>query len=298
MPPSDPVPTVDVERAQDFVWRNARLLDRRRMELLLTGSDTSRARLVDALRAYRNPDGGFGHALEPDLRTPLSQPQPAEYALRVLDETGRLDDDLVRPLCDWLLTVTTPEGGVPFVLPSAREHPHAPWWATDERSPPADLNPTAAIAGLLLKYDVDHPWVEPAVDLCWREIAAGDRPDEAHAFVATFTFLEHVDDRGRAGDAIERLGARLIADGHVTMDPTAEGYVHGPLAFVPGPDARTRRLFTDDALDASLDALAGGQLADGGWPIAWEPPSPAAELEWRGAVTVSALRDLRSWGRL
>ena len=30
--------------------------------------------VIEALRGYRNPDGGFGHALEPDVRCPSSQP--------------------------------------------------------------------------------------------------------------------------------------------------------------------------------------------------------------------------------
>jgi hypothetical protein len=42
--------------------------------------------VVDALRGYRNPDGGFGHALEPDLRCPGSQPAPTLYALEMLGE--------------------------------------------------------------------------------------------------------------------------------------------------------------------------------------------------------------------
>lgn len=151
---------VDVERAREFVWCNARLLDRRRMEWLL-GDTVDSAGVVAALRAYQNPDGGFGQALEPDLRTPTSQPQPAEFALRVLDEVGVFDREIVEPLCDWLLAVTTTEGGVPFVLPSAKAHPHAPWWAGPD-DPPADLNPTAAIVGLLHKHAVEHAWVESA----------------------------------------------------------------------------------------------------------------------------------------
>lgn len=291
------VERVDIGRARDFVLRNARLLDRYRMDLLMTGSDSARMSTVAALRAYQNPDGGYGNALEPDLRTPLSQPQPAEYALRVLDEFGRLPPDLVRPLCDWLLTVTTDDGGVPFVLPSARAHPHAPWWATDE-NPPADLNPTAAIVGLLHKYGIEHPWVGPATDFCWRAIESGREPAERHAFVAAFLFLEHVPDRARADAAVGRLGERLLEEGHVTTDPEAEGYVHTPLEFVPSPTAITRNLFDDGVLTTSLDALARAQLGDGGWPIAWKPPSAAAETEWRGAVTVSALHTMRSWERL
>lgn len=287
---------VDVARARDFVWRNARLLDRRRLEVL-DGTEDAAARLVAALRAYQNSDGGFGNALEPDLRTPLSQPQPAEYALRILDEADGFEPDLVQPLCDWLVTVTTTDGGVPFVLPSASEHPHAPWWAA-EGDGPADLNPTAAIAGLLLGRGVDHPWVEPATAFCWRAIEWGGQPTERHAFVAAFTFLEHVPDRERADRAVTRLGRRLVDEGHVTLDADAEGYVHRPIDFVPSPSAITRPLFDETSLQASLDRLTDAQLDDGGWPITWDPPSPAAALEWRGALTVTALRTLRTWDRL
>jgi hypothetical protein len=40
------------------------------------------------------------------------------------------------------------------------------------------------------------------------------------------------------------------------------------------------------------------QVAGGGWPITWEPPSEAAACEWRGIVTLGALRTLTSYGRL
>lgn len=44
--------------------------------------------VVDALRLYQNADGGFGNALEPDIRCPDSQPVPVQYALKVLDPVG------------------------------------------------------------------------------------------------------------------------------------------------------------------------------------------------------------------
>ena len=51
-------------------------------------------------------------------------------------------------------------------------------------------------------------------------------------------------------------------------------------------------------LAAHLDRLERDQQADGGWPITWEPPSEAAVLEWRGVVTLGALRTLVSYGRI
>ncbi len=47
-----------------------------------------------------------------------------------------------------------------------------------------------------------------------------------------------------------------------------------------------------------LDRLQEDQQADGGWLITWEPPSQAARSEWRGIVTLGALRTLTSYGRL
>lgn len=286
----------DVDRARDFVLRNARLLDRKRLAFVL-GDDPGPAPVLDALYAYRNADGGFGNALEPDLRATSSQPHAAELALRVMAEVGHVDDEVATGLCDWLMTVTTPEGGVPFGLPSAEGEPHAPWWRVGP-DPPANLNPTAAIAGLLHHLEVDHPWRETATGFCWRAIEAGGQPDEPHAFIATLLFLEHVRDRDRAGSALALVGRRLFEAGHVTLDPRAEGYVHRPLDLVPGPGSLGARLFDPASLDEELDVLASRQLEDGGWPITWEPPSEAAVYEWRGAVTVAALRTLGRWGRL
>ena len=48
---------------------------------------------------------------------------------------------------------------------------------------------------------------------------------------------------------------------------------------------------------AHLDALAAGQREDGGWTFNWVAWSPAAEADWRGALTVDALATLRAHGR-
>ena len=63
---------IDRAAAETFIWSAARLVDRHRYALLF--ADGPAEPVVDALRGYRNEDGGFGHALEPDLRAPSSQP--------------------------------------------------------------------------------------------------------------------------------------------------------------------------------------------------------------------------------
>jgi hypothetical protein len=38
--------------------------------------------------------------------------------------------------------------------------------------------------------------------------------------------------------------------------------------------------------------------SDGGWPISWVPPSPAAVGEWRAFITIKWLVVLDQYGRL
>ena len=280
-------------KAEDFVWRNARLLDRRLFAYHFKNG--ARDPVVTALRAYLNEDGGFGNALEPDLRCPDSQPVDQEMGLRVLDEVG-FEDDIVQDVCAFLTTITTAEGGVPNGLPSMLNYPRAPWW--DARGePPASLNPTAAIAGLLHRHAVEHPWLERATEYCWTEIE-GSAIEEVHTFLCVLTFLENVPDEQRAQEAYEPIAKRIIEKGLVAWDPGDQGYVQKPLDWAPTPESICRPLFTDDIIAAHLNALAAQQQDDGGWPISWAPVSPACETEWRGAMTIGALKTLRAYGRL
>ncbi|TDC62629.1 hypothetical protein E1200_25090, partial [Actinomadura sp. GC306] len=113
-------------RAADFMRRSARLIDRHRFALHFRGGPAGP--VLQALRAYENPDGGYGHALEPDLRGEGSQPVATQHALQFLHEAGADDDPAVTRTGDYLASITRADGGVPFVLPTVRDTPHAPWW--------------------------------------------------------------------------------------------------------------------------------------------------------------------------
>lgn len=204
-----------LHRAGTYLRLHARLIDRLRFEALF--ADGSRDRVLDALRCYQNPDGGFGNALEPDLRGAGSQPEPVEVAFWILDELDELDafaDPMVTAACDYLLSVTTEDGGVPFVLPSVRDTPTAPWWETAD-DPPGNLIPTASLAGLLHKHGITHPWRGPATDFCWRAIAALDKPSPYEAR-AVATFLDLVPDRARAQSEFDRLKDGILAPSRST----------------------------------------------------------------------------------
>jgi hypothetical protein len=285
---------VSLEKAEEFLWLNARLVDRLRFEFHFRGGD--RERVVAALRPYQNPDGGIGNAFEPDLRGPVSQPEAVDLALYVLNDVGAMDSDLVPGMLDYLTGIARPDGGVPFVLPSALDYPRAPWWQPEEGAPGA-LNPTGAILGHLHKNGISHPWIDRATQFCWTGIEAltSTSPYEARAII---TFLDHVPDRPRAERAWQRVGDLITEGKLVTLDPDAGGEVHFPLDYAPTPHTLARRLFDDDLIARHLDKAEAGQRPDGGWDFNFPAWTPITRPEWRGWVTLNTLLTLREYGRL
>ena len=290
----------DIDAAVQFLAAHARVLDRRRYERLFAGGAAQPVR--DAVAAYRNPDGGFGHAIEPDGRAPDSQPAATELALRILHETDAWDEDLAAGACRWLQATAPAEGGAAFVDPGIGKWPHAPWWIPEEGRP-ASLVITGLIAGTLHARQVRDPWLDRATEVMWTRIgcladAPLSGPGGGYEMLGVLRFLQYVPDRDRARDVFSRVGPLIIERNLVALDPEAPGEVHSPLDFAPEPDSLARALFDEATIQAHLDHLATAQRADGGWMFNWQAWSPAAEREWRGFLTVDALRVLRANGRL
>ncbi|WP_163512690.1 hypothetical protein [Fodinicola acaciae] len=290
--------TIDLTAASDFMATHARLLDRRRYEHLFAGGDPEAA--VAALEAYRNSDGGYGWGLEPDLRSTESQTGAALHAFEVFAEAGPTPRAV--ELCDWLDTVTLPDGGVPFAVPVRDPAGCAPFWAEADSTVSA-LQISAIVAEkahLVAAHDpavAGHPWLARISDYCLSEIRELDVRPFALVLAFAVRFLEAARKSYPEADALlDRLSAFVPADGLVPVAGGAEGETMRPLDFAPLPDDAARRLFSASVIDADLRRLAGLQQPDGGWVVDYSSYSPAAMLEWRGYVTVGALSTLRANG--
>ena len=283
--------------AERFLFAEARLLERRLFATCFR--DAPAAGVLDALRGYQNDDGGFGHGLEPDKRCPDSLPIDVEIAFQACAIAGVADPDMLGRACDFLTRTAArfgADGAVPLAVPVIESYPRAAHWT--EWTYAAGLNPTAGLAGLLYQLGFDHPWRAEATRFCWRSLESGTLPNEIHALSEVLVFLEHVPERDRAEKHAAQVLKHMTAMTMFHLDPEADGYGLSPLQIAPTPGSRWRKLFTDAQIDAHLDHLVRTQEPDGGWPITWDPPSAAARLEWRGFVTLHALRTLRSYGRL
>lgn len=285
---------VDRTAAERFIWCDARLLDRHRYAILF--GDAPAEPVLAALSAYQNPDGGFGHGLEPDLRSPGSQPAPTLYALETLHEAGRLDHAMAAKARSWIARIAEPDGGVPFALPGFEDYPHAPWWTAEMATGEGSFL-TFGLAAVLHDGGVSgDDWLARATDWCWRAIEATPEPS-AYALKYTCAFLDTVPEEERAHEALKRLSS-AVDPAAIAPAAGAEGERLRPLDLSPRPGSRSRALVSDAYIQAHLDEVEKEQLEDGGWMFDWRAWSPAQTTDWRGMVTIRALTWLRDNGRL
>ena len=292
----------DLNRAHEFMNSHARMLDRRRLELLV--GDGEPEAIVTTLAGYANRDGGFGWALHPDLRSATSQPVGAMHAFEVLEEVPSVTSPMAADLCDWLDRVSLPDGGLPFALPHGDEAGSAPMWARADSSRSSLLITCAVCAiahRIASRYPAvaEHRWLSRATGYCLAQIAAIKRPGMAIELRFALQLLDalHDEDTGAARE-LRRLGAFLPASGTMPVEGGAEGEAMRPLDFSPEPGRPLRGLLGHNVIAADLDRLAADQDPDGGWDVDFTVYSPAARLEWRGEATFRALKVLQANRRL
>jgi hypothetical protein len=301
------------DRARDFIKAQARPLDRALFAHQFEGAS---ADLVTVeLARFQNDDGGFGHALEPDLRTPTSSALATEIGLRTLQDLGCASDHpMIVGAVRFFLETIDSEAKVWRVVPrDANAHPHAPWWHDEDGSLARTFDnfliiPRASVVGLLHHYAVlvSADWL---AELTEHTVAALETiADDAFAGGGDSLryALRLVETKALPQSYRDRLIPRLyhLSRKFVSCDPQEwGGYVATPLKVAPTPGS----LVADElraGLEMCLDYQIDRQTPEGTWeptwtwgdfyPDVWEQ----VKLEWRGELTLRTLTALRAFGRI
>ncbi len=287
-------------KARDFILANARMIERRLFGYYFCGGPEEG--VFHAVYAYRNPDGGFGHGMEPDTASPESQPLFSVMAMETLDEVGTLTADLLlNDFMPYFENITTEEGGLPWMFEPKGKYPRENQFENVDES--ADLSTTASVLGTLEKHGLDIPWMQKAEEYVWSEI---ERLGKRRVFCTIciprrMLFLEHTRDHDRAHQAIENLGKWILEEGVLCDDRSNEkwGFFGSPnsLGYAPDPNSTLRSFFTDEYIEADLDETIGKQKEDGRWDTCYGL-SEGMKLEWAGIQTLSTLKILKAYDRI
>jgi len=298
------------ERARAFLYTQARPLERAFYAYEFEAG--SRIAVFRELAAFQNPDGGFGHGMEPDLQLADSSALATTVGLQHLRALGASSEDpLVRGAMAYLLRTYDAERQVwPIIPPNTDDAPHAPWWTfTDDVAEKWGgflANPRAEIVGYLWDYAelVPDGLRERLTKAVVEHLAAFSKIADINELLSCY--LRLAETRSLPESIRAELWSTLVpaADRAVVKDTERwTTYCLTPLRLVESPGSPLMAVMSDAVL-RNLDFAVDHQEADGCWlpewswyglyPDAW----PIAKLDWQGVLTLRMLRILRAFGRL
>lgn len=301
------------QKAKEFIYRNARPLDLARWQYHFENG--SKEAVLNALSYYQNKDGGFGHALEPDAWNPDSSPIQTWYATEILREINFTDNShpVIKGILNYLGSGKDFNGRYWHnIVKSNDDYPHAPWWNTvTGRAAHDDYNPTACLAGFIIKYaDKNSDLYNLGCRLAKEAVNAYMNQDFLSNMATVLCYIrlmQYVEEAGGTGIFdLNALKGKLIKQVEVTITrDTAEwerSYVCKPSLFINGKES----IFyasNKEISDFECDFIIKTQLDDGSWHITWYwaayPDEWAISKNWwKANGIISNLLYLRGFNKI
>lgn len=296
-------------RAKTFIFEWGRPLEQSRY--LYHFENGPAASVLTQLSTFQNKDGGFGHALEPDMRLSQSSVLATTVALQILGEINATSQEpLVQATMRYLLNTYETDNKVwPIVPPHNNDFPHAPWWHDDgnirQNFGQFLANPRAEIVGYLFAYNdlVPDGFAEELANEIVADLQTYADKVDMHDLACYIATAENPAIPTSLRDQLlPKLTHSLLNT--IETDPAKwGGYTPKPLVYIHHPNSPFAALMPA-ALAANLDDVINRQQADGSWtpPWSWGDMYPEvwaqAKNEWAGVLTLNTLRQLKAFDRL
>lgn len=293
-----------MEQTRNWMLRHARPLDWARWRYHFEGG--SAEDVLAALAAYQNTDGGFGHGLEADCWNPASSPIQTWCATTVLRELGY--PEAAKPMIQGMIRYLT--GGDAFdgrywysQIDSNNDHPHAPWWSVGSNGPMGDDNPTASLAGFLMRFGKGDSGTmgERLVSEAITRLMVLETIQDSNLLDCYLELQEHL---AAIGDPrAEAIAPKLIAlaDGCVCREAEQwfTSYCCKPSSLLRSRGSILYPLLKDLAA-RECEMLATVCDEFGVWPVTWDwhayPDAwPIARMWWQGDIAVKNMLFLQQF---
>ncbi|MHB1460842.1 MAG: hypothetical protein ACYC1M_06140 [Armatimonadota bacterium] len=308
----------DYQQVRNWMYRNSRPLDLARWRYHF--EDGSADDVMSALSAYQNPDGGFGHALEPDCWNPNSSPIQTWSATEVIHELRDVpaDHPAIQGVLRWMDSGADFDGRIwSGSVPTNNDYPHAPWWGYSAESEPAkepqavDYNPTAALAGFGLRYarKGSSVWTmcEQIAKAAVDKLLADEPMNDMHTAACYVRLSEYIEMAGVDAlfftEAFKRILTTLVENAVSRDTQTWLGnYVCKPSQLLNSPDSPYYPAIKELAR-YECDFIEMTLPKDSVWDINWQWNEYPAEWAvsrnwWKGSLAVNNMLYLWNFGRL
>jgi len=284
----------EMQQLIELVKKYARPLEMARINYLFF--DGSQEDVLEELSKFQNEDGGFGHALEPDLWNPNSTPIQTWYAITVLRTLNlKRSQPIILKILNYLessfdqLYMTWQR-----LVPSNDNYPHAPWWTYKEEI--ATFNPSASIAGFVIRYA--HPLSEVykqafyIVDYAVKSLRFTDTVLEVHELRSILDMANDLLNSHHAGLITDEVKKNLIHQIETSLEKDSSNwfasYCVKPSALIKAHPSIGSDSFKD-LMVQEFELALNSRDENGVWPITWQWDSypeafEIASKNWIGII--------------
>lgn len=288
------------EKSKNFILTEGRDLEKALFKYHFESAD--KALVLKELARFQNKDGGFGNAIGPDLRSPISTSISTWYAIRMLISIQCSDNEpLLVAALDYLeCTFNENKKGWDIVVPEIDNYPHAPWWNyADAMAHFGWGNPSAEIFGFLVKFRGSSEIVKKLKDLPAQKILSVS-PDDFHEIYCFKKLYDLAD-----SDIKKQIQKPLISlmDKAVDKNPVNwVTYSATPLTFIDSPSDSLADVFGNNLLQENINSIIKGFKSDiDCWDPNWDWEGnyantwPKAKVEWSAVITLNNILKLRKF---
>ncbi|MFO7882480.1 MAG: hypothetical protein R6U52_08105 [Kosmotogaceae bacterium] len=292
----------------EFIRRNARPLEKSYLKYLFFGGNEKS--VLNELGQFQNDDGGFGNAIEPDIRMPFSSPISTSVGVRHLMEfdKNRRARKMIEAAIKYFEASFNEDRDGWFALDRrVNDYPHAPWWHFDEERGKTVIdenwgNPTAEIVAYVYKYYqyASKLNVEDLIDYSLKRLINKkefNSENEVYCYIKLYEVLS-----GERKNKITEQLSRAIEQVIVYDSSRWYEYVPKPLDIVESPE-KQRFSIPDNKINENLDFIINLLEEEGKIEPPWgqsfyTDDMKSAYKEWQGILTLKALKILNDFERL
>lgn len=285
--------TKKLRSIRTWLIRNGRPLDVARWYFQF--EDGPAQNVLKSLAAYQNPDGGFGHGLEPDMRTPHSSAIATWTATLILREINfpPMAQQMIDKILNYLDETLIENRHWATTIPEINQAPHAPWWHYSSENKFWGWNPSVELAAFIIetgKHRRDLYYkAEKIIQTAMEEFMLMEYRPEIHE-LANFA---------RTGEVLLANRPDLLPEGflekirklikeNVASEPSSyqsNDYITTPIFFLNSPQSPYYSAIQETA-DFFCDHLEASVNTEGYWPIPWnwgDAPIDSNSLrDWKG----------------
>ena len=289
---------------KNWLYHFGRPLDVLRYEYLFCKKNKDLYKKI--LITYQNPDGGFGHGIEPDSINPNSSPIQTWMAFEMIEELKLTnEDEIVKDVLNYLINIAPKKDGLYLsTIPTNNDFPHAPWWSYEEESSIWGYNPTIAIAGFIYKHALNKSQSDYAKAIIQKGIYDFNKNPstemhELRAFLEMVNYVEQLSEFAESKTFLKNLELQISNSIEKNSSLWFSTYCVRPLQFFDKPNGfayeKHQNLAKEEA-SMILDNLS----KEGYWEVTWqwsEYPEDwiISKQAWRSSLIIGYLKILTAY---